>query len=85
MSNLLFQNLAEDLKQVNSIITKEDLQKFDVTITGILTSSNLGITHCFLLWYSDTSGQHKKNHYNLNLMAKTFISQQRHQVAQFYS
>ena len=41
MSNFSKMILAEDLKQVNSIITKEDLEKFDVTITGFLTLNDL--------------------------------------------
>jgi len=37
----LADDIAEDLKQVNSIITKEDLEKFDATITEPLHSKGL--------------------------------------------
>ena len=46
MSNFSKLILAEDLKQVNSIITKEDLEKFDVTITGFLTLNDLCMIFC---------------------------------------
>ena len=46
LSNFSKMILAEDLRQVNSIITKEDLKKFDVTIIGFLTSNDLCMTFC---------------------------------------